>query len=121
MAECIIARGGSSGGGNNGGLPPVVADRCSILVTVKDSAGTVINDLSVHCKDGSMWYNYHTNEKGQVLFMTNSGSANITAWNFSINGNYKWIDQNIATINIDAPASSSNKVNINLPYINLTK
>lgn len=114
MAECIIARGGGRSDGSNSGLPPVVADRCSILVTVKDSAGTIINDLSVHCRDGSTWYNYHTNEKGQVLFMTNSGSANITAWNFSLNGNYKWIDQVSATQNVDALVGTSKAINLNL-------
>ena len=116
MAECIIARGG--GGSSGTDLPPIVPGYSSILVTVRDSEGNLLPELSVHCKDGDNWYNYHTNNKGQVLFMTNSGSANITAWNFSINGNYKWIDQSPVTQNIDAPASSSNLVNINLPFQN---
>ena len=117
MAECIIARGGGrSDGGSD--LPPIVVGYCSIVVAVSDSEGTPISDLSVHCKDGDNWYNYHTNDKGQTLFVTNSGSANITAWNFSINGNYKWIDQQAVTMNIDAPASSSNRVNISLSYLN---
>lgn len=114
MAECIIARGG--GGSSGTDLPPIVPGYSSILVTVRDSEGNLLPELSVHCKDGDNWYNYHTNNKGQVLFMTNSGSANITAWNFSINGNYKWIDQSPVTQNIDAPASSSNLVNMNLTY-----
>ena len=117
MAECIIARGGGSGGGSNGGLPPVIAGYCQILTTVVDSDNNPIQDLSVHCKDGEAWYNYHTNEKGQVLFVTNSGSANITAWNFSINGNYKYIDQKYNVQNIDAPVTTSKYLNIQLSRV----
>lgn len=116
MAECIIARGG---GRSDGGSPdvPIVADKHTILVTVRDADGVVLNDLSVHCKDGDLWYNYHTNDKGQVLFVTNSGSANITTWNASINGRYKWFDLSTNTINIDAPVGLSSTLNINLSYV----
>ena len=100
MAECIIARGGSAGASTQ---IPIVSDRCSLLVTVKDSEGGLLSDLSVHCKDGNTWYNYHTNDRGQVLFMCNSGSANITAWNFSINGNFKFMDQAPQSLNVDTP------------------
>ena len=57
MAECIIARGGgrSDGGGTSG--PPIISDKHTILVTVKSSNGTIIPNSSVHCKDGSLWYN----------------------------------------------------------------
>lgn len=140
MSEAIIVRGGKgvSGGqvdlsGINANIAdlwervndiyansgvPVYQDRCSILVTVKDSAGVPINDLSVHCLDGSIWYNYHTNANGQCLFMSNSGSANITAWNFSINGDYKWLDQNYTVQNIDAPVGVRKDINMQLPKIN---
>lgn len=117
MAECIIARGGGYEGDNGGGLPPVIAGYCQILTTVVDSDNNPIQDLSVHCKDGNAWYNYHTNEKGQVLFVTNSGSANVTAWNFSINGNYKYIDQTHVVQNIDAPVTTSKYLNIQLGRI----
>ena len=114
MAECIIARGGgsSSGGGTVG--PPVIPGMHTILTTVTDSAGIPIEDLSVHCKDGSAWYNYHTNEKGQVLFATNSGAANIIAWNFSLNGNYKYLDQETVTKDLDAPIGSTTTLNLSL-------
>lgn len=115
MAECIIARGGGRSDGGSSG-PPIIADKHTILVTVTDSDGVIINDLSVHCKDGDNWYNYHTNDKGQVLFVTNSGAANITAWNFSINGNYKYIDQIETNKNIDAPVGLSTLLNLSLGF-----
>lgn len=115
MAECIIARGGGRSDGGFSG-PPIIADKHTILVTVTDSNNQVINDLSVHCKDGDNWYNYHTNDKGQVLFVTNSGAANITAWNFSINGNYKYIDQAYVSKNIDAPVGLSTTLNLALGF-----
>lgn len=116
MAECIIARGGGRSDGGTSG-PPVIPGMHTILVTVTDSANQPIEDLSVHCKDGSAWYNYHTNEKGQVLFATNSGAANITAWNFSLNGNYKYLDQEIATKNLDTPIGSTTTLNLSLARI----
>ena len=116
MAECIIARGG--GTPNQDINIPVISDRSSVVVTVTDNDGVPISDLSVHCKDGDSWYNYHTNNKGQVLFMTNSGSANITAWNFSINGKYKWIDMKEVNKNLDTPIGSIIQNNISLPWYN---
>lgn len=115
MAEAIISRRGSRS--NELSPPPIVQGRCQLLVRVVDSDNTPISNLSVHCRDGSSWHNYHTNDKGQVLFSTTSGAANITAWNFSINGNYKWIDQSSTTKNIDAPIGTSNIINLNLGLI----
>lgn len=110
MAECIIARGGSV----QQEQIPVTSDRCSVLITVRDSNKEIIPNLSVHCKDGDNWYNYHANEKGQVLFMVNSGAANVTAWNFSINQSFKFADQGPNTINIDCPAGQVVKRDIEL-------
>lgn len=102
----------------NGTQIPVYQDRCTILVTVKDSSGQPLDDLSVHCNDGGKWYNYHTNNNGQCLFMTNNGQVNIVAWNFSLNGNYKYVDQNYADQNnIDAPVGTSKSINLSLPKI----
>lgn len=112
MAEAIISRRGKKD--NSLSPPPIVQGRCQLLVYVTDSDNVPISNLSVHCRDGASWYNYHTNDKGQVLFSTTSGAANITAWNFSINGNYKWIDQSSNSINIDAPIGTSNIINLNL-------
>ena len=116
MAECIIARGGSYGGGSGGGANiPIIADRCSILVTVKDSTGSVIPDSSVHCNDGGTWYNYHTNERGQALFMANSGQVDISAWNFSLNQNCRYFDQNsVFSNNVDAPVGTVKNINLSL-------
>ena len=113
MAECIIARGGGRSDGGSSG-PPIIADKHTILVTVRDSEGQILQNHAIDCKDGKTWYNYTTNENGQVLFVTNSGAANITAWNFSIVGNYKWIDQESVTQNIDAPVGLSTQLNMNL-------
>lgn len=113
MAECIIARGGSyrSGEANI----PITSDRCSVLVTIKDSTGNVITDSSVHCNDGGTWYNYHTNNRGQVLFMTNSGQVDISAWNFSLNQNCRYFDQNARfSNNIDTPVGTVKNINLAL-------
>ena len=117
MAECIIARGGSYGGGSN--EPPIIADKHTILVTVRDSAGDILSGTSVDCYDGGLWYNYHTNDKGQVLFVTNSGTAYISAQNFSRNEAYKFLDQDsIIDYQVDAPVGLSSVVNLNLTYRN---
>lgn len=115
MAECIIARGG--GRSDEGSSVPIVSDRCSVVISVYDLDNNPLSDMSVHCKDGNTWYNYHTNEKGQVLFMANSGSANITAYNFSIQNNFMYLDmQSSNTINIDAPIAQKKEANIVLGY-----
>ena len=116
MAECIIARGGGySSGGGGGGLPPVVVGVCQIVANVYDSDGNPMPNMLITCKDGESWYNYHTNDKGQALFVTNSGSANITAWNVSVQNNFRYIDQNRpATMNVDAPITTSKFVNFNM-------
>lgn len=115
MAECIIARGGGS---SNRQDIPIYSDRCSVVVTVKDLDNTPITDLSVHCNDGGTWYNYHTNENGQCLFTTNSGTAVVTAQNFSINGNYKWIDMTPTTSNIDAPVGTAKNFTMTMSWYN---
>lgn len=115
MAECIIARGGGRSDGESS--VPIVSDRCSLVISIYDTDNKPLSDMSVHCKDGNTWYNYHTNEKGQVLFMTNSGSANITAYNFSIQNNFMYLDmENSNTINIDAPIAQKKEANIVLGY-----
>lgn len=93
---------------------PIYPDRCSILVTVLDSAGTVMENAAVHCLDGTSWYNYTTNSSGQVLFTTNSVSANIKAYGINSAGNYRWIDQVSVYSNVDAPSGTSKEVNMRL-------
>lgn len=93
---------------------PIYPDRCSMLVTVLDSAGAVMENTAVHCLDGISWYNYTTNSSGQVLFRTNSGSANIKAYGINSVGNYRWIDQVSVYSNVDAPSGTSKEVNMRL-------
>ena len=119
MAEAIISRRGDKA---NSGIqpPPIVADRASVIVCVTDSNNTPIQNLSVHCNDGGTWYNYHTNDKGQCLFMGNSGHMNITAYNYSIQQNIKYVDQSKTTINLDTPVGTSNVANISLQFLPTT-
>lgn len=93
---------------------PIYPDRCSILVTVLDSAGAVMKNAAVHCLDGTSWYYYTTNSSGQILFTTNSGSANIKAYGINSVGNYRWIDQVSVYSNVDAPSGTSKEVNMRL-------
>ena len=116
MAECIIARGGKYGGDSY--QPPIIADKHTILCTIRDSNNTPIENISVDCKDGDVWYNYTTNNKGQVLFITNSGSANITAQNYSRKDKWKFLDQDSAIYNVDAPVGLSTVANISLIFKN---
>lgn len=115
MAECIIARGGGSSFGIQ--PPPIISDRASVLVSVVDSNNTPIQNLSVHCNDGGYWYNYHTNEKGQCLFIGNSGHMNITAHNYSIQDGIKYLDQSETLCNVDTPVGTSNIVNMKLNFL----
>lgn len=105
MGECIISR-----------IPikdesvPIIAGYHAILVTLKSNEGSAITNHSINCKDGNNYYNYKTNEKGQCLFVTNSGSANIFVSN-NING-IVYSDISNTWINVDAPVGSSDKLNI---------
>ena len=90
---------------------PVVASACSLLVTVRDSGGNKLANIPVHCKDGSKWYNYNTNDQGMVLFQCNSGGANIVAWNYSVIESYNMLDQTpCIKNNIDAPIATKNHI-----------
>lgn len=93
---------------------PIYPDRCSILVTVLDSDCAVMENTAVHCLDGTSRYNYTTNSSGQILFTTNSGSANIKAYGINSVGNYRWIDQVSVYSNVDAPSGTSKEVNMRL-------
>ena len=101
MGEALISRAG----GEPEASIPVVVGSCSILLTVKDSIGQPAVNILANCRDGSSWYNYTTNEKGQCLFMCNSGAANINIINKYSNGAII-LDQKRKNINIDAPVST---------------
>lgn len=107
MAEALIVRKG----GSSETILPIIPGSHTILATLRDYTGKKISGYPLNCKDGSRWYNYSTNENGQVLFTCNSGSANISL----INGQY--VDFSAKTINIDAPVGLSSKVNINMDKI----
>lgn len=107
MAEALIVRKG----GLSETILPIIPGSHTILATLRDYTGKKVSGYPLNCKDGSRWYNYSTNENGQVLFTCNSGSANISL----INGQY--VDFSAKTINIDAPVGLSSKVNINMDKI----
>lgn len=107
MGEALISR---AGGGEAEAIIPITPGYCSLLVTLKTFDGEIIPNASLNCKDGPTWYNYTTNEKGQCLFMCNSGSANISFIN-RING-IQYIDVSNTNLNIDAPVGSSNRITL---------
>lgn len=109
MGEAILIR--FRGKGEVETILPVVPGACTLLVSVKDSLNRPAAGIQVNCKDGGSWYNYTTNDKGQCMFSTNSGSANITVFNRYKN-NIWILDQQKKTINVDAPISTSNRINI---------
>ena len=112
MGEALISRSGGGGSDDDSSIV-VIPTHHSILVTVKGpgNKGLAVN-YPVSCKDGATYYNYTTNTKGQVLFMCNSGSANILTANY-ING-IRYIDVSNKWTNIAAPVGSSTKLNIEL-------
>ena len=123
MGEALISRAG--GGTGNGGSSepdiPVLPGYHTTLITLKDYQNKAMPNYTINCKDGASWYNYTTNEKGQALFTTNSGSANFIVLN---NIGARYLDFNTTTMNIDAPLGQTSQHNLVLNkfngYINLT-
>ena len=109
MAECIIARGGKSSEQDSA---PIIQNRHAILATLKTTRGDIVPDCLVKCKDGNTWYNYHTNAKGQVLFVTNSGSAHIGVYNYSETQRWQILDQGYNDYDVDAPVGFSTTMDI---------
>ena len=111
MGEALISRAG--GGTVESEVEiPITPGYHSILITVKDATGTILSNWPVSCKDGASIYNYNTNEKGQSLFMCNSGSANI--WINNYKGGVHYLDITGAWSNVDAPVGLSSRLNINI-------
>lgn len=119
MGEAIISRYS----GESEAIIPIIPGYHTLLVTLRDYNGDLLKDLYLNCKDGSTWYNYKTNEKGQVMYTCNSGSANITFPNNISNG-LKILGLNQTVMNVDAPIGMTSKVNMNIPkgpeYYDLT-
>lgn len=110
MSEALITR---AGGGSDGDVViPVTPGYHTILVTLRDYDGKVVPNFPLPCNDGSTSYNYKTNEKGQTLYVCNSGAANIYL-NNSIFG-YRMIDFSSKWTNVDAPVGLTSKININM-------
>ena len=109
MGEALISR---AGGGSSGDdiIIPVTPGYHTILATVRTDKGTPMVEYPVSCLDGSSQYNYSTNDKGQVMFTCNSGSANIF-----INNRYngiQYIDFDSKWTNVGAPIGQTQRVNI---------
>ena len=97
---------------------PVVPGYHSILATVRDYQGKLLKDYPINCKDGSVWYNYKTNETGKVLFTCNSGAANISINNV-IDG-YRYLDFPNHIINCDCPIGGQTRLAFNIPKTTTT-
>lgn len=112
MGEALISRSGGGGSDDDSSIV-VIPTHHSVLVTVKGPGnnGLAVN-YPVNCKDGSVYYNYVTNSKGQVLFMCNSGTANILTSNYV--GGIHYVDTSNKWTNIGAPVGQSTKLNIEL-------
>lgn len=110
MGEALISRAG--GGTTEPEVEiPITPGYHSILVTLKaKSSNNPITNATISCKDGDKYYNYTTNEKGQCLFMCNSGSANLLA-NNTIEG-IRYYDIRNTWMNVDAPVGQSSKINM---------
>lgn len=91
---------------------PVTPSTHGIKVTLKDPEGMAMVDWPINCKDGSNWYNYKTNDKGQTIFSITSGAANISINNY--NGSYQLLDFNAKNINVDAPIGMTTRLNVQL-------
>lgn len=91
--------------------PAIVAGYCSILAIVKDPNGKPMANWPINCKDGTSNYNYTTDEKGQAIFMCNSGAANFSVPN-NIGDGVLYIDILPTTYNQDAPVMTNKIVNI---------
>lgn len=108
MGECIITRSG--GGGEAEAIVPITPGYHTILASLKADDGRAISNHIISCKDGDRYYNYTTNEKGQAMFVCNSGSANFLISNV-ING-IVYVDVSNTWINVDAPIGLSSKINL---------
>ena len=107
MGEALISR---TGNGESETSIPVLPDYHTLIVTLRDYDNAIIPNYTINCKDGTSWYNYTTNDKGQVMFTTNSGSANITVYN-NLTG-VRYLDFVNTIFNVDCPLGQYSKHNI---------
>ena len=116
MAESILTRGFPTIPEDILDPIPVTSTTHGIKVTLKDYEGNPMVEYPISCKDGSSYYNYTTNEKGQTIFSINSGAANILVNNY--NGSYQYLDINAKWTNIDAPVGMTTRANIEIERCN---
>lgn len=117
MGEALISRAGGSSGETVEVIDPV-AGICIVVPTLYDSAGNIINNACINCKDGSAWYNYVTNNKGQIRFSTNSGTVNLYVPNRLNNGLYMFDQAELHKNGIAAPVGTVVNINLNLSRLN---
>lgn len=111
MGECIITRAA----GEAEAALPISPGYHTIGVTLKGPDGKAMVNWPIICNDGTQSYNYKTNEKGQTIFMVNSGAGNIFV-NNSIDGYLIKDMDSPGWTNIDAPVGLSTRVNINFNF-----
>lgn len=109
MGEAIISR---SGGGSQETPIPITPGYHTIRVTLMDWNEKAVQNYKVACNDGTAFYEYTTNDKGQCLFVCNSGAANIHIRNV-IDG-VTITDIGDSWSNIDAPVGLTTDLRINL-------
>lgn len=107
MGEALISRAG--GGGEAEAIIPITPGYHTMLITLRDYENKAMPNFTINCKDGSSWYNYTTNDKGQAMFTTNSGSANFTIFN---NLGARYLDFNTSYMNIDSPIGQTSRHDI---------
>ena len=99
-------------------------DSCALIVTVLDPLGRpVLANTPVNCNDSGQWYNYQTNDKGQVLFRVRTGVCNINASNYSqistgMFGEEVWyFDLQPTNVRVtDCQLNTQKDYNLTLPY-----
>ena len=121
MGEALLVKFG--GAAEN--VPVVEPDSTSLLVTVFSYGGkTVPANTPVNCNDSGQWYNYETNDKGQVLFKVKSSTCSIQVSNIrKMAGSYRniqYIDQGTGRSSVSGLVHGQERnLNITLPYVSI--
>lgn len=111
MGEAIISRSGGGSGSDNV-IVPITPGYHTVLVTLMSNEGRKLDNAEIRCNDGGHWFNYTTNESGQAMFATNSGTLYFFV-NSIFKNNVVMIDQkNVENYKYDAPVGVSSKLNL---------
>lgn len=111
MAEAIITRSTVI---PEDVLNPIypVEGRHIALATLKDSSGNRVSNVMIRCQDGNTWYNYVTNEQGQIKISSNSGTLNFYV-GIKAENNVVFLDQkNISKLNVAAPIGDTLRLDL---------